>query len=333
MNRLPLGITAGDAVFHTRATREFLAQHYTVHDLSDWAGQDAGALLARCRAVDVLLTGRQSFPIPLALAADPGRLRWVCHLYGSIRGLVDKRLLERGLLVTNWGDDTATVAESALALLLCQLKQLITFNAHVQGGPDRRIFHRFPATLAGRDVGLYGFGPIGRHMGRMLEPFGARVAVYDPYATAVPAGVRRCASLRELFATCQVISIHCGLNDQTRDSVTRELLELLPQGGIVINTARGGIVDEQALADLVRDGRLLAGLDVIRDEFNWPAAPVAGLPGAVLTGHSLGAGKGYPPGESPEPILPEFARRNLAAFAAGQPLINVITAAEYDRKT
>ncbi|NQU10752.1 hypothetical protein HQ590_08180 [bacterium] len=333
MKLIPLGITAADPVFHTPATRALLARQYEVHDFSDWSRLDAAALLVRFRSVEVVLTGRTSPALPLALAGDFGRLRCVLHLFGTIRGLVDKRLIERGLTVSNWGDDVARVAEGALALLVCQLNQLTALNAHVQGGADARVYQSYPPTLDGRDVGLYGYGPIGRHLARMLEPFGARIAVYDPYAGDLPAGIRRCATLRELFATCQVISIHCGLNDQTRDSVTRDLLELLPQGGILVNTARGRIVDEQALADLIVAGRLLAGVDVIRDEPRWTESPLAGLAGAVLTGHRVCVGKGYPPGQEPEPRLPEFAVRNLEAYAAGRPLINVVTAAEYDLKT
>jgi phosphoglycerate dehydrogenase-like enzyme len=161
------------------------------------------------------------------------------------------------------------------------------------------------------------------------------VAVYDPYAKELPADIRRCATLRELFATCQIISIHCGLNDQTQDSVTRELLELLPQGGIVINTARGAIVDEAALAELVAAGRLLVGTDVIREEGHgkWPQSPLAPHPGSILTSHHIGGGKGYPPGHEPTPTLPDFVVHNLAAYRQGKPLLYVITAAEYDLKT
>ncbi len=232
-----LGILASDDLFNDPGVRRQLAD-FDVHDFADWRGYDPATLLEKIRSVEIVLTGRQSPRLPPQLAKDFGNLRWHCHLFGSVRHLLDKQVVEAGLIVTNWGDQVAEVAEGAMALLLCQLKQLVTLNTFTRGGNDERIYQTFPCTLDGRDVGLYGYGPIGRHMARMLQPFGAKIAVYDPYAHDLPSHIRRCGSLRELFATCQIISLHCGLNDQTRGSVTRELLSLLPQGGIVINTAR-----------------------------------------------------------------------------------------------
>jgi phosphoglycerate dehydrogenase-like enzyme len=330
---IPLAILAADDWLHHPRVLEELGRDFDVHDFGGWRAWDEPTLAAKCRSVEIALTSRRSPKLPAALAGDFGRLRWLCHCHGTIRHLADRSLLEAGLLVTNWGDHVAGVAEGAMALLLCQLKQLVTLGAHVKGGADERVWQEFDGTLEGLAVGLYGFGPIGRHMARMLAPFGARIAVYDPYAAALPAGVRRCATLRELFATCQAVSIHCGLNDQTRDSVGGELLDLLPQGAVVVNTARGHVVDEAALAERVAAGRLLAGIDVIRDERNWPASPLAPLPGAVLTGHRVETGKGYPPGREPVRALPDYVVRNLAAYRAGRPLEGVVTAAEYDRKT
>ena len=333
-SRIRLGILAADEKFRAPDIRRRLERDFDVTDCHDWRSYDPRTLLEKCRSVEIILTGRGSPRLPLALAKDFGRLRWVCHWHGTIRHLCDKRLVTAGLVVTNWGDAVDGVAEGAMALLFCLLKQLPALDAYTKGHrPDERIHQMFPATLKGRDVGLYGYGPIGQHMARMLAPFGARVAIYDPYAKQVPRTIRRCATLRDLFATCQVISLHCGLNDQTRDSVTGALLDLLPQGGILINTARGGIVDEHALAKRVRAGRLLAGLDVIRHEGHWAESPLAPLRGAVLTHHHIGSGKGYPPGQAPAPTMPDFVARNLRAYRLGRPLINVITPQLYDLKT
>lgn len=333
-HRITLGILANDEKFRDPQIRAQLTRHFEVHDFADWRSYDPATLLAKCRSVEIVLTGRGSPKLPLELAQDFGRLRWLCHWHGTIRHLCDKKLVEAGLLVTNWGDAVDGVAEGAMALLLCQLKQLPALDAFTKGqSADERVYQMFPCTLKGRDVGLYGFGPIGQHMARMLAPFGARIAIYDPFAKDVPRKIRQCATLRDLFATCQVISIHCGLNHQTQDSVTGELLALLPQGGIVINTARGGIVDEAALAELVKQGRLLAGIDVIRDEGKWQESPLAPLRGSVLSHHRIGSGKGYPPGQSPPPELPDFVVHNLRAYRQGQPLVNVISAAIYDLKT
>ncbi len=333
MARLTLGILAADERAQIPANFSVLEPYYELKNHGDWRTAAPGALLEGCRGAQVLLTGRASPALPTELIQNMGQLRYLCHMFGTVKHLVTREHLQQGLLVTNWGDQVAGVAEGALALLLCQLKQLIPLSRLSQGSPDDRIWTMFPATLRGRDVGLYGFGPIGQHMERMLRPLGANVAIYDPFAQHLPEGVRRCESLRELFATCQIVSIHCGLNDATRDSVTAELLALLPDGGIVINTARGSIVDESALAADVSAGRLLAGCDVIRDERNWSGSPLTPLSGAVLTKHSIGGGKGYPPGKAPPPKLPDHTLANLLAYARGEALEHVITLEQYDLKT
>jgi phosphoglycerate dehydrogenase-like enzyme len=330
---IPLGVLSVDDFFKHDKHIDALRKDFDLHDFRNWKSFDENALLEKCRSVEILITGWESPRLPRELIKNRGRLRYVCHLRGSIRERVDKELIAAGLVVTNWGESVEIIAEGAMTFVLCQLKQLSALNVFTKGGPDGRIYQMFPPTLKGRDVGLYGFGPIGRHMARMLEPFGTKIAIYDPFAKEVPSHIRRCSSLKELFSSCQIISIHCGLNEKTQGSVSRELLELLPQGGIVVNTARGQIVDELALAELVKSGRILAAVDVIHDEDNWTASPLAPLEGALLTGHKIGKGKGYPPGQEPVANLPEHTIRNLEAYKLGKPLINVISAEIYDLKT
>jgi len=301
-------------------------------DHKNW---DEAEYLRRLRDVDAIVTHRASRKVPPGLAEERGRLRLLAHCAGTVRHLVDRRHIEGGLLVTNWGDRVFGVAEASLALLLACLKQIPAIHRHVSSDwqDDRRIHQGFPCTLADMDVGLYGFGPIGRHMAQLLEPFGTRVAIYDPYAEDVPSGIRVCGELRELFATCQAISLHCGLNDATRDSVTAELLALLPQGGILVNTARGPIVDEGALAREVANRRLLCAVDVIRNEREWARSPLHGLDGAILTGHIIGGGKGYPPDRKPPRELPDFVVDNLRALVEEREPIHLIDAGIYDLKT
>lgn len=331
--RLILSLMAADAACHDPEFLAALKPHYEIRDDGAWKEWPAPKLLEACRSADVMLIARRSPRFPEELARDRGRLKYICHCHGTIRPYLSKAHLEAGILVTNWGDEVSVVAESAMMLLLACLKQLPNLDAKVQGSPDRRVFQAYPCTLKNLAVGLYGFGPIGRHMARMLVPFEARVAVYDPYAQDIPDTIRRCGSLRELFGSCAVVSIHCGLNDATRHSVNRELLALLPQGGILVNTARGAIVVEEDLAELVREGKVLAGVDVIENERDWTASPLVGLPGAILTGHEGALGKGYPPDQAPAPRPADFVLENLRAFARGEPLKHIIRADEFDLKT
>ena len=332
---ISLGVLACDRDVTDSGSLAAVRNEYDVRTFSDWKQYDPPTLLAKCRSVEVLLTAHQSPMLPAELGRDRGQLRYVCHARGSVRHVITRELIAAGLVITNWGDFAGPpVAEGAMALLLCLLKQIPTLDAIVKTfGPDDRICQEYPPTLRGVNVGLYGFGPIGKVMAALLEPFGAKVAVYDPYAQDVPPSIRRCQTLRELFATCPIISIHCGLNEQTANTVTAELLALLPQGGIVVNTARGAIVDEHALAAEVAAGRLLAGLDVTNYEHDSRLSPLAKLRGAILSGHAISGGRGYPPGKAPPPCLPEYVLDNLHRYRQGRPLVNIVAADLFDRKT
>jgi phosphoglycerate dehydrogenase-like enzyme len=305
-------------------------------DCLSWTEEE---LCHRLRGVTAVVTGRKSPLLPQGLIEDAGKLKAVFHCHGGIRGIAGKEHLLAGITVTNWGKDSGgSLAEAALALMLGCLKQLRSLHAWVETGKqvDGRIYQNFPCTLYGANIGLYGFGPIGSKMWPLLEPFSPKLAIYDPYAESIPPGAKRCATLEELFDHSDIVSIHCGLNDVTRDSVTADLLDRLPQGGILVNTARGKIVDEDALAERVHAGRLLAGLDVVREEgAAWGSGPMTGTPHAILGGHQTGKGKGPEPdtAEQRSKRLAGHVVKNIRALMNAEPLINEVTADEYDLKT
>lgn len=306
---------------------------YEPVDLRGWRAFE-GELAERVRGLDVLITGKHSPRLPDALAADPGRLRYICHTRGVVKAYFPRALLERGVLLTNWGDWPARgVAAHAFALLVALLHQLPARDRLTRGGAGTLAWQDYPAQLEGLRVGVYGCGGIGARFASMCLASGCRVAAFDPWAATLPAGVTRADSLAGLAGASDALSIHCGLSDDTRGSVDATVLARLPRGGIVINTARGGIVDEAALAAACAAGRLLAGLDVVADERDWSASPLAAVPDALLTGH--GRWTASRPADVPEPAwtLPEFAQANLRAFRLGHELRNRIDPAAYDRTT
>lgn len=303
-------------------------------DCLDW---EEAELARRLRGVDAMVTGRQSPRLPDSLIGDPGKLKAVFHCHGGVRGIAAKAHIETGITVTNWGKDMGgNVAEAALTLMLASLKQLRSLHAWAESGKqvDGRIYQNFSGSLFHAKIGIYGFGPIGSKFADLLVPFSPRLAIYDPYASELPPGAKRCESLEDLFDHSDLVSIHCGLNDMTRNSVTGDLLDRLPQGGVLVNTARGAIVDEQALAERVHAGRLLAGVDVVCNEgAGWGEGPLVGTMHAILGGHKTGGGMGPEPGFQRAKRLPGFVVHNLRALRDGTPLIHVITAGEYDLKT
>lgn len=156
-------------------------------------------------------------------------------------------------------------AELSWALLMAVARSLPAAVAHTRAGLWRR--EDFPGTMVqGRTLGLVGVGRIGGWMARYAQAFGMSVLGYDPYQDTLSDGVKP-ATLEDLFGASDFVSVHVHLSDETRGLVNRTLLESAKPGQILINTSRGAIVDEAALLDGLKSGRLGgAGLDVLDGE-------------------------------------------------------------------
>jgi phosphoglycerate dehydrogenase-like enzyme len=300
--------------------------------VTNWEEWPAAELLRLLREHDLLIASRAP-RLPDELGAQPGRLKYICYLHGTMRKAIGLPIIRSPIAVTNWGDSPGPdLAQNSLMLLLAVFRDLPKRIMAVRRGGGRDIVS-MGADLARLRVGIYGFGFAGREFARLLRVFGCRIAVFDPYVEQLPDGCVRAASLRELFTTSQAIVIHAGLTDETRHSVTRALLALLPDQGIVINTARGAIIDQEALFDELRAGRLRAGLDVL-----WPDELPADhearqWENLIWTCHEC-AGKPWPE-EGEEGILEHYrvALKNIRAFVEGRPLEFVVDETRYMRMT
>jgi phosphoglycerate dehydrogenase-like enzyme len=189
-----------------------------------------------------------------------------------------------GVVVTTTpGANQETTADHALAMILAAVRRLAEHDAAVRRGEWPRAGDLTPAELHGTTVGLIGYGAIGRAVGRRLAGFGVELLVHDP---ALDGGADSPAvPLRELLRRADVISLHCPLTAATRGMLGRRELATIRPGGILVNTSRGGLVDEEALADALAGGRLAgAALDVFADEPRVPRA-LSELPSVVLTPH------------------------------------------------
>ena len=315
--------------------RDALSRFGTLDVVAGGAGMTDAERARRIREADVLLTGWGAAAVPTELAREPGRLGYICHVTGGMRDMVPLEVIEAGIPVTNWGDAPADgVAEGAMALLLTVLKDLRHQTRVVESGGWGMDMGTHGGSLRGGRVGVYGCGAIGRRFVELLRPFGAEIAVFDPHAPTLPEGCRRVDSLEALFQGAQVVVIHAGLNDATRGSVTAALLAMLPRHGIVINTARGGIVDQDALFRELASGRLRAGLDVLEPDSLPPDHPARGWENLVLSCHRIE----YPwPsfGEAPTRLTPmqEIALENIGRYAAGEPLRFRMTPERYALST
>lgn len=279
---------------------------------------------------DVIVGAWSTLPLPVP--ADGGiPVPYYCHLAGAVRKVVARELLQRGLIVTNWGNSMAHfVAEAALMLTLAGLRHLAGHQLSLHVAESWRGTPMLGSSLFGRRIGLHGFGAIAREFVQLVQPFKPELESYDPFVeSAVFArhGVTRAVSVGDLFARSDVLVECCALTEETRGSVTGDLLDRLPAGALFVNIARGQLVDEAALVERVRSGRLHAALDVFQQEPLPFDSPLRGLPGAVLMPHVSGNTR------DSRMASARFALDNLRRYAVGQPLQAVVTLSNYDRMT
>ena len=318
----------------TTPFREALRAFGDLTLIEDAAQLSDEARAALVRAHEIVLTSWGASALPVSLAVDRGRVGYICHLTGTMRDYIPLELIDVGIPVTNWGDAPAkAIAEGALTLLLATLKDLHRRIVLVRNGgwtPPRR---GLGDTLEGLAVGVYGFGAIGRAFVDLLRPFGSIVRIYDPYATDIPDSCIIVQSLDELFASSFAIVIHAGLTDETRGSVTAGLLSKLPDGGIVINTARGAIVDQRALFHELKSGRLRAGLDVLEPDMLPPHHPARTWENVIFSAHSIALEFAAPGAHQHLTPIHRRCLENLQRYCQGQPLRYQVSRERYLRST
>lgn len=195
-----------------------------------------------------------------------------------------------GIDVTNTpGYCSEEVATHAMALLLSVERQIPYFDRMTKSGRWDPYGGSPMHRLSGKTAGLVSFGHIAKALVPMLQGFGIRVQVFSHGKSddrIREAGAVKVSTLQELFETSDIISLHCPLTDSTRHMVSRELLDHSRPGQVLINTARGALIDEEALCEALSSGRIAAaGLDVLEDEKN-RTSPLLKMPNVVVTPHA-----------------------------------------------
>ena len=194
-----------------------------------------------------------------------------------------------GILVTNVPDYCIDeVSDHALALLLALARHIAAADAAVKTGAWDVVAHAGIRRLRGQALGLVGFGKIAKALALKVQPLGMKVLVYDPYvdSAAISRHEAEAASFDKLLAEADAISIHVPLTPETRDLIGERELARMKPSAFLINTSRGGIVDEQALAAALRETRLGgAALDVLTGEPPPANHPLRQAPNIILTPH------------------------------------------------
>lgn len=210
----------------------------------------------------------------------------VISKHGSGTDTIDKAAASaRGIeVVAAVGANAAAVAEQALALLLACAKSVVALDARMHAGHWDKATHK-SLELGGRTVGLVGLGAIGLRFARMAGALGMRVLGFDPFAKNLPAHVEA-VDLATLWRESDAISLHCPLTEDNRGLLDAKTLAQCKRGVIVVNTARGGLIDEHALLAAVRSGQVaMAGLDSFAVEPMAPGHPFQGEKRIVLSPH------------------------------------------------
>lgn len=314
-----------DQLFDDRLRARLAATAEVDFDVVLTSFDDLGEALAD---TEVLFTCWGVRPIDADVLAAAPKLRAVVHSAGSVKGFITSECWDRGIVVSSGAAANAVpVAEYALAMILLAGKRVF----------DMRRRYAELKTYAGtrevgtignyrRTVGIIGASRVGRRVIDLLRPFDFEVVVADPFLSAAEAdelGVRL-VELDELMR-CDVVSLHAPSVESTRKLIDRRRLGLLPDGATFINTARGAIVDQDALLDELHSGRINAVIDTTVPEPLPADHPFYTLPNVILTPHVAGT-IGVEVRR-----LAEWAIEEVERYAVGEPFARGVTREQWDR--
>jgi len=241
-------------------------------------------LIAEAARADVIYT--RGFPVTREMMQAAPRLRGVVASGVGVDKIDIAAATELGIAVANSPGNTITMAESTMLLVAAFAKNLFFWVdlARTNTLPNSATQGR---ELAGQTIGLIGFGRIGSTVARLARVYGMRPIAYDPYVG--PSDLAEMVPLDELLARSDFVSLHPLLTDETRHMIDAAALAKMKPTAYLINTSRGGVVDEKALIAALEEGRIAgAGLDVFETEPPKKDNPLLRMPNVIATPHGLG---------------------------------------------
>lgn len=235
------------------------------------------------RLADADLAVIANYPLQKEALAKAASLKYLCVAFTGVDHVDINFCKEKGIAVSNCaGYSTESVAELTFALILALYRKLSEGGCAARNGKTSAGL--MGIEIGHRKFGIIGTGAIGSRVADIAHAFGADVYGYNRSKKAANVTY---TDLDTLLSTCDIVSVHLPLTGETRGLLSREKLSLMKPGAILINTARGGVIDNAALADLLREGKIAgAGIDVFDDEP--PLAkddPLLSAPNTVLTPH------------------------------------------------
>ncbi|MBI4361093.1 hypothetical protein HY572_04965 [Candidatus Micrarchaeota archaeon] len=256
-------------------------------------GMDEAQLTGKIPGYDALMV-RSGTQVTAAVLSAGKNLKAVGRAGTGVDNINVPEATRLGIMVVNApGANAQAAAEMAVALLLAAIRQLKPALETMKQNQWERT--KFTGTeIAGKTVGLIGVGAVGKIVAKILNAFGAHVLAYDPFLAEEKAAAMHVtmASLEELYTQSDILSIHAPLNDSTRNLLDVHAFNQMKDGIMLVNAARGGIINEQALLNALNTGKVAAaGLDVFEKEpipLESTSAKLVAHPRVVATPH-LGA--------------------------------------------
>lgn len=247
-------------------------------------------LLADIDQFDLIVT--QFAPISQSTIEQAKNLKYIGVLRGGIENVDEDYAKQHGIQVMNTpGRNARSVAEFAVGMILAETRNIARSHQEMMNKKWDKNFPNKDAIpeIGGKTVGLVGFGHIGQLVAKFLTGFDANVIFYDKYIST-PQQYEQVATLEELVARADVISVHARLTDETHHMLNKELIAQMKPNAVLVNTARSGLVDEAALVKALQDGRIMgAAIDTFDDEPLPDNSPFYALKNVTITPHLAGS--------------------------------------------
>ncbi len=290
-------------------------------------GKALAEFLAGC---DGALTSWGCAHIDAEALAGSEELKIVTHAAGSVRPVVTDALWDRGVKVTSAAAAIAVdVAQTAVGLMIISIKNIFRIKDWTRagnwGGYRKECGHT--REMDRKKIGIVAASHVGRNVIRLLQGFDVEILLYDPFVTeegAKDLGARK-VELDDLCRECDIVSLHAPKIAATRHMIDARRLGMMKDDAVLVNTARGSLIDEHALCEELARGRLFACIDVTDPEPPSPDSPLRKLPNVVLTPHMAGCA-----GEMRRRVG-DHAVEELRRFFAGEPLMNEVTRGTLER--
>lgn len=286
-------------------------------------------VLELAKDADVLITCWGTCLYHKADVEKMPNLKLIAHFAGSVAPVVAQDVYETNVKVISGNDVFAkSVAEGCLCYTLAALRRLEHYMDVMRtGGFKETVFYN--RGLFGKKLGIVGFGAIARHYLNLVRWFDLEVLIYSSHLSDEEAAKYggRTASLEEIFSECDVISIHASNTPKTRGMITRELMERMKPDALLVNTARGAVIDEPAMFEMLLAGKFYAALDVYAEEPPAPDAPIRQCKNALLMPHMGG------PTMDMRSVVALEVSKDIARLGRGEQLQYEISAAAAARMT